>query len=216
MYISILYGYNTSYERCGEFFMNVFFSVLIIALIILLFPIPLKITLTYYGGKAHFRIYNKEINLKKKTKEKAEEVAAKQKDALEEATESEDLFNFKNIKKIVKTLKNNKFKFKLKSKISIDYSLEDAAHTAILFGLLNSLLSTIYIVLNMFFKVKNYDFKVTPQYNNNYFNFEIKSIISLNLAKIIYMCIIVFYTLKFKDKKNKSIKVQYKEEMQNG
>lgn len=196
--------------------MNVFFIVLLIALIILLFPIPLKITLTYSGGKAHFRIYNKEINLKKKTKKKAEEVTAKQKDALEEATDSGDLFNFKNIKKIIKALKNNKYKFTLKSKISIDYSLEDAAHTAILFGLLNSLLSTTYIVLNMFFKIKEYDFKVTPQYNNYYFNFEIESIISLNLAKIIYMCIIIFYTLKFKDKKNKSIKLQYKEETQNG
>ncbi|MEG0772883.1 DUF2953 domain-containing protein [Clostridium sp.] len=196
--------------------MKIFLIVLTITSLILLLPIPLKITLSYSGKKAHIKIYNKEINITKRVKKKIKKTTVKVTDKIEEDVIHKDFFNPHNIKKILKILKRNKFKFNYKSNISITYSLEDAAHTAIMYGFLNQLLSYLHGFLAMFLNVKDYKYNINPQYNKYYLNFEITSIVFVNLGKLIYICIIILHALKFGPKKLKLPKVQYKEEMQNG
>ena len=196
--------------------MNIFLSILLIITLLILLPIPLKITLSYNGKKALFRIYGKEININRKDKNKIKEASIKTTDKIEEDVIHEDLINPKNARKVIKLLRRNKFKLGLKVHIKIYYSLEDAAHVAILYGVLSSVLSYLNTVLSMFFNVKKYKFNIYPQYNNNYVNFQITSIVFINLAKIIYICVIIIYNLKFKDRKPFFKKAQYKEEMQNG
>lgn len=196
--------------------MKTLLIIFFIILAILLLPIPLKITLSFSGKKAIIKIYNKEINITKRLKKKIKKASVKANDKIEEEIIHKDLVNPHNTKKIIRLLRKNKYKLSLKMKVNINYSLDDAAYTAFAYGLLHQLLSFVAASLGLFFNLKDFKSNIKPSYNKFYLNFEITSIIFINLAKVIYICIIIIYNLKFGSKKLKIPKVKYKEEAQNG
>ncbi len=216
LYIPYFSGYNIKYKIFGGLILKTLLVILFIILTILLLPIPLKITLNYSGKKAHIKIYGKEFNITRRIKKKIKKASIKTSEKIEEDIIHKDLVNPHNARKIITILRKNKFKLSLKVKFNINYALEDAAHTAILYGLLHQFTSFISSGLSLFFNLKDFKSEIKPTYNNFYFNFEINSIIFINFAKLIYICIIIIYNLKFGSRKLKVPKAKYKEEVQNG
>ena len=156
--------------------------VFLLTLTIILFPIPLKITLKYSNKVLEIYIYNKKLKVKTPSKNN---IKSKPKDNFFKS------FTLSDIKQIIYKIKNLKFKPLLILNTKLEYGFDDAAFVAILFGLLHSAYSFLYLLLINFVKVKNIDFKVIPHFEENDLNMEILSIIYMNLAKIIYMAFIM-------------------------
>lgn len=163
------------------------FKVLILLLItitIILFPIPLKLTLKYWNKVLEIFIYNKKIVLKKPSDTDIN-------NNLEATAKSSFIksLDYDDIKLIIYKVMSLKFKPTLTLITKLEYGLNDAALAAILYGLIHTIHSFMYMLLLNFFKVKKTDLKVTPHFVENDFSMEISSIIYINLGKIIYMAI---------------------------
>ncbi|WP_197072345.1 DUF2953 domain-containing protein [Clostridium culturomicium] len=172
----------------------------VILALILLFPIPLKITLNYNKGIFTLKLFNKTLipSKSKKAKKKKEE---KPNDYVETPSgEKISKFKIQDGIDIIKFLKDTKVKFTLRTKLQIEYSIEDASVNALVYGLLFQATSALYSLLKCFLKVKSFKPSIEMKYNENYFNITITSIIIVNIAKIIYVIVFVYYQyLKKKD-----------------
>jgi hypothetical protein len=156
--------------------------VFLLILTIILFPIPLKITLKCSNKVLEIYIYNKKLKPKLPSK--------KDLDCNPKENFIKSL-NFNDMKLIIYKIRNLKLKPRLILNTKIEYGFDDAALVAILFGLIHTTYSFIYLFLINFVKVKNIDLKVIPHFEENDFNLEILSIIYMNLVKIIYMAFIM-------------------------
>lgn len=165
----------------------------VIFALILLFPIPLKITLIYNKGIFTLKLFNKTIIPLKKKKSKKKK-AGKPKDYVKTPS-GEKIFKFKiqDGIDIIKFLKDTKVKFTLRTKLHIEYAIEDAAANAVVYGLLFQVTSALNSLLKCFLKVKSFKPSIEMKYNENYFNVTSTSIIIVNLAKIIYIIVFVYY-----------------------
>lgn len=157
------------------------------ALIILFFPVRIKLSVKFIDKHLSIKIFGKELLKEKKKKKKKKQ--------------KENVFQFESIKKIANKLNKAPLKPSVKFNMDIHYGLEDAAVTAILYGLFQSIFSLIYNVFSLYFKVKKFAPKANPVFNKEILNLEIKSIITINLANIIYITIIIlnmFLNMKLK------------------
>ncbi|WP_346885095.1 DUF2953 domain-containing protein [Clostridium sp. UBA4395] len=192
--------------------MKYFLWILAIVTLVLLFPIPIKITLIYANEIFTLKIYNKVIipSKSKKTKAKKKD---KWSDYVKTPNEEEiSKLKFKDLKGIIELFIHSKFKFTIRTKFTVDYSIEDAAINAITYGFLYQITAFISTILNLFFKLKNFTPTINIKYNENFFKFESTSIIFINIAKIIYMVIVIFYHLIKVRKTSSFDKVNLKEE----
>lgn len=156
--------------------------VFLLMLAIILFPIPLKITLKYSNKVLEIYVYNKKLNLNNLSKKDLKNnIKSKSKPSLFKD------FTLRDINLIIYKIKNLKFKPTLTLNTKVEYGFDDAAFVAILFGLINSAFSLFYLQLIKFVKLKKIDFKIIPTFRENYFYMEISSIIYASLAKIIYI-----------------------------
>ncbi|MEW8993063.1 DUF2953 domain-containing protein [Clostridium sp.] len=192
--------------------MKYFLWILAIVMLVLLFPIPIKITLIYANEIFTLKIYNKVIIPSKSKKAKAKK-KDKPKDYIETPNEEKiSKLKIKDVKEIIELFINFKFKFTMRTNIKIDYAIEDAALNAITYGFLYQITAFISTILNLFFKVKKFTPTINIKYNENFFKFKSTSIIFINIAKIIYMVIAIFYHY-IKGRKTSSFdKVNLKEE----
>lgn len=168
--------------------------VFLLALTIILFPIPLKITLKYSNKILEIYIYNKKLkvrNLSKSGLKSDSKTDAKAK-TKENFLKS---FSLDDIKLIIYKLMSLKFKPTLNLNTKLVYGFDDAAFVAILFGLIHSTYSFIYLLLQNFVKVKNIDIKVIPHFEEYDINMEISSIIYSSLAKNVYIVFIILICL---------------------
>ena len=160
--------------------------VFLLVLTIILFPIHLKITLKYSNKILGIYILNTKLKTKKTSKNNLKnDLKSKSKKNFFESLILSD------IKLIFYKIKNLKFKPTLTLNTKLEYGFDDAALVAILFGLIHSTYSFLYLLLINFVKVKPIDFKVIPHFEESDFDMEISSIIYMNLAKIIYMAFIM-------------------------
>jgi len=160
--------------------------IFLLALVLILFPIPLKITLKYSNKVMEIYLYNKQLKSKKPLK------PGLKKDL--EGNIKENFFNslfLSNIRLIIFKIRRLKFKPTITLNTKLEYGFDDAAFVAILFGLIYSTYSFLYLILINFVKVKTTDFKVTPHFKENDFNMEISSVIYINLAKTIYIAFVM-------------------------
>ncbi|MBZ9687988.1 DUF2953 domain-containing protein [Clostridium estertheticum] len=179
--------------------------VILLTLIIILFPIPLKITLKYRNKVLEIYIYNKKIKAKSPSKDK---VNSKIK-SIEKGIAKIDFFKsltYNDIKLIIYKIKNLKFKPTMILNTYLEYGLDDAAFVAILYGLIHTSYSFLYLLLQNFVEVKKIDLKVTPHFEENDFNLEISSIIYTSLGKIIYMSFVMITCLISIKHKNSNLK----------
>ena len=169
---------------------------LIIILLILLLPIPIKLSICYSKENYYIKLYKFTI-LKKGTKNGVEnnkkKINEKKINEIKKKKTSNFFFTRSfDPKKIVKALDRNKFKPTLRLEGSLSYSLNDAAKTAISYGAISATMPLILRIINVFFKSKKFKFPITPQFKDDFIvNFDIKSIIFLSLAQIIYMLFLI-------------------------
>lgn len=183
-----------------------------IIILVLLFPIPIKITLIYDDEIFTLKIYNKVI-IPSKNKKSNDKKKNKPRDYIETPSGEEiSKLKLKDIREIINFFINTKLKFSMRTKINIDYAIDDAAINAIAYGLLHQITAFIATILNLFFKVKNFIPNINIKYNENFFKFEITSIFFINIAKIIYMIIAIFHHYKRGRKSSSFHKVNFKEE----
>jgi hypothetical protein len=169
--------------------------VFLITITIILFPIPLKITLKYSNKILEIYVYNKKLQRKVHKKGK---LVKKQKNT------SYNSYTLSDMKLIINKFIGLKFKPTLSLVTNVEYGFDDAALVAILFGLIHSTYSFLYLLLLNFVKIKKIDHKVIPNFKEKSLNIEIHSIIYTSLAKIIYMLtimLICFISINIRHKK---------------
>lgn len=156
--------------------------VLLIFLLVLLLPIPIKTSILYSEKKLGIYLYNFKLNKRK---------------LIKKATTTKIPLKKKKVLSILKlginVLRNNFFKPYIKLNINFMYGLDDAANTAEVYGLLNLMNPVIYKIFGEFFFVKNFVYNIHASFNKTILKFNIRSIIFINLLTILYM-IAIFST----------------------
>lgn len=111
------------------------------------------------------------------------------------------------IQEIFQIISSNRFKPSIKHYLYLHLGLEDACNLALLYGSLYNFSPIMYALLNMVFNIKDYDFIITPHFNQKILNVEIKSIIYVSIANIIYIgTLISIFFMHNKFNKTKSNK----------
>lgn len=191
--------------------MKILFTLFII---FIFFPIPLKFYIYYHNNDFYIKLYNftlfnnELLNNKKNNIDHTKNnppIKYKYKYKSHKATK---IITYSNVIEIINKFINLKFKPILKFNSKLEYSLNDSAKTALSYGFLSFLPSILYFIIKILFKPKDYTFEIYPKFNDNLMlKFEIKSIIFISFANIIYM---IFVLLKYwiyiiyRNKKNKS------------
>lgn len=189
-----------------KFFLLFLLFLLLILLVLLFFPINLKFKLVFSEKDFKINFYKFEILSLNKIlgahKEKKEISKKGNKDTkIKNSSKKKRTFlkppSNLTIAKLIKLLTKSKFKPSLKIVLDLNFSSEDAALTAILYGFIHQILSLIYTRLDYFFKLKKFTGNINPKFNNeNYLFFEVQGIITINFAQIIYIGFL--YLLNFK------------------
>lgn len=95
--------------------------------------------------------------------------------------------------KLAKLISDNKYKPVLSLKYKLNYSFEDAATTAITYGLLYNAHTMFLVFFQKLFYVKKCNSSITPKFiGNNSFKFNLTSIIYLNIVQIIYILYLLY------------------------
>ncbi|HCW54891.1 MAG TPA: hypothetical protein DG753_14440 [Clostridium sp.] len=181
--------------------MNLLFFILLIILFLLFVPIPFKFDMHFSFEDYYIKIYgftivskNKIHNKKNKnSKEKISPPIKKSKKNIKLKRE--------NFKIFLSKLYHRHFKPTLYIDSCLSYSLNDAFKTAIFFGILNNINTPLYILINIIFKIKKFNFEVKPMFKDEYFlDYNTSSIFFLSLAELIYITTIIFkYLLNSKE-----------------
>lgn len=174
----------------------VFFLVLIV---IIFFPIPLKLKFITFNKDYNIYLYNFSFKklIEKKTKSTISK--SKKKPKIEKEPKTKKIIDKSGL---ISSLKNNKFKLKLKFTLLLDYGLDDAFNAAMIFPLFNSISPFLFFILEIPFSIKKYRMSVSPKFNCNFIKLEIESIIFLSIAKIIYMTILILKNISKEEFKN--------------
>lgn len=177
--------------------MKILIFLLIILLVLFLIPIPIKLSIFYSKEDYYIKLYKRKILSKKDRVELDESLnntkafidkfkKSNLKDRLSETIKSKVFFNI-----ITKELKKNKFKPTLKFNGYSDYSLGDAANTALFLGFISCFLPIFYKFLLLFFKIKKSKLPVNPVFKDfKFFEFYFQSIMFISLGQVIYILII--------------------------
>ena len=184
--------------------------IIIVALIFILFiPIPLKFNLHYSKDRYYIKFYNINIisnddGILKKFLNKKDNIIkeskinySKTKDDIEIDYKGKNL----NLKPFLKTLyinlKRNKFKPSIRFSSNSSYSLGDASRTAICLGLFYNINPILLYIFSILFKVKLLKTDFNPIFKDELlFELTIRSIITFNLAQIIYILFIIYKSIR--------------------
>lgn len=170
-------------------YMTIFAIIIFFILVILFIPLKIRITLSF-DKCSGMEIYIYNYNIKNSNIYK--NLTSKEKKA-KKAKEPKKNINLNTLWLLLKKLDNNSYKPKLYLNSNIDFQVEDAAYTAVIYGISNALIPFIERFINVFFSISSFKIHVNPLFNNeNSVSFNIKSIIKVNLAKLIYMAIIIY------------------------
>ena len=187
-----------------------FLIIFIVLILILFIPIPLKFKIHYSKYRYYIKFYNinlisndggilnkllnkKEKTTKKKKKRKTKSEDPKKYTNIDPKKRKFDIDYKLLIKNIYFELSRNKFKPSLKFNSDTIYSLGDASRTAIFLGVFYNINPILLYIFSIIFKVKVLDNDFKPIFKDQIlFEITISSIITFNLAKIIYMGIIIY------------------------
>lgn len=187
-----------------------FFIIITFLILILFIPIPLKFKLHYSKDRYYIKFYNINIisNDNGMIKKFLDKKKGKEKNIKEFKTKASKLKDYmdidsnkKNLKSLIKTLyinlKRNKFKPSIKFSSDIIYSLGDASRTAICLGLFYNINPILIYLFSILFKVKLLKNNLNPIFKDEIlFEFTISSIITFNLAQIIYIFFIIYKSIR--------------------
>ncbi|AQS04521.1 DUF2953 domain-containing protein [Clostridium beijerinckii] len=177
------------------------FYVFLVVLLTFFIPIPIKFSIYYSTIDYYIKLYG--FNLISKNKKRATRIKkTKNSPLIKNKHKFFSKINSKiNFKHLISTLNSLKYKPLLRLHLSLEYSLNDAARTAIFYGAIYNTTSLTYILLNYLFNIKKFNFKITPVFDDKFLlKIETSSIIFLSLANIIY---IIINLLKNNDKQGR-------------
>lgn len=186
-----------------------FFIIIAVLILILFIPIPLKFKLHYSKDRYYIKFYN--INIISDDDGILNKFLAKKDETLNELKtkgsniKNDIYFDSKkknlNLKQLIKTLyislKRNKFKPSIKFSSDTSYSLGDAGRTAMFLGLFYNINPILIYIFSILFKVKLLKNNFNPIFKDKIlFEFTISSIITFNLAQIIYIFFIIYKSIR--------------------
>jgi hypothetical protein len=179
--------------------MKLFYYSVLVILLIFFIPIPIKFSIYYSTVDYYVKLYkltliskNKKRSVDKKPKETEPLVKSKSKIF-------SDLYKNIDFKSLILNLRDLKHKPLLRINLSFDYSLNDAARTAISYGLIYDIVPLTYTILNYPFNINKFDFKINPIFEDKFLlKIETSSIIFLSLANAIYIIINLLKNIKNK------------------
>ncbi|MGL5069455.1 MAG: DUF2953 domain-containing protein [Sarcina sp.] len=100
--------------------------------------------------------------------------------------------------KLLNDLTNNRYKPKIVIKNNMNYSFDDAALTAELFGFMNFGIYSVLSIIGLFLNIVPYIELIPTFSNKTYFDIEFESILSVSLAQIIFILFILIKNIKLK------------------
>lgn len=160
--------------------------IFIILLITLFIPFPLKLVLHASKSDFYLKLYGYTIVSQESLKKNKKNKFLKKFD-----------FSISNSKKFASRLYYSKLKPLLNININFAYSFNDAAKTAISYGIFGEFPNITCLILKIPFKLHKYDFNIKPIFKEDIIlNFEIKSIIFLSFAHIINILILMIKSYK--------------------
>lgn len=176
--------------------------IFLIILLIFFIPIPIKINIYYSSINYYIKLYGFTVISRKKFENKRK-LIHKTKSSIENITNTFKRFhnkiNFKSLdyRDLISKLHNSKFKPLLKLNLIFDYSLNDAARTAIFYGVLCQIPPLIYLLLNIPFNIRKFNINVNPIFEDKFsLKIETSSIFFLSIANAMYIIIILFKFVK--------------------
>ena len=107
-----------------------------------------------------------------------------------------DMLSEDDMNVIENSINSIKFKPTFRMKLNIQYGFEDAMITGISYGFIGSILYFLKWIIDIPFKSKKYDFKIAPIFDKNILLLFLDCIIWLNIAKILYIMIIIIKNTK--------------------
>ena len=119
---------------------------------ILFFPIPLKFT-SYYSSEDYYIKFYKFILISKHKNNKPKNLNK----LIKYTKKNKSKFNISKYRKFLSKLFYSKFKPSLKVNLNFSYSLNDACNTALIYGLLYTLFSFLYHLINIPCNIKKYN-----------------------------------------------------------
>ncbi|MDP4177578.1 MAG: DUF2953 domain-containing protein [Bacillota bacterium] len=167
------------------------FWFILIFFILIIIPFPIFISCEY-SNKLYLYIFFIKINISKLK-------LLQNKNKQNEKTSDKN----KSIKKLYNLfirLKKNKLKSKIIINFEMNYGFDDAAKVALLYGFFYSISPLLYGLFNTTFDVKKYNYNILAYTNKKILNIKFKSIIIINLVKIINMLIIIFSKSNYNEK----------------
>ncbi|GKX66180.1 DUF2953 domain-containing protein [Inconstantimicrobium mannanitabidum] len=170
-------------------------KILIIVAIILLFPIPIKLRISYIDKKFKVMLFNIQLNKKKiispedlkKTEEKI-----KENNIAEKIEKSQKTIYINTAKIFIKKLKHTFYKPTLRLKFKFEYDFDNAATTALMYPFITEITSLFCTLLRIPFILKKNCVSVIYKFENSFFvNCDLSCIFIINLAKLIYIMILL-------------------------
>lgn len=170
--------------------------ILLIIMLIILTPIPIKFSVFYENKVLNVKLYNFSI-ISKSTNTTDRNLESKFINILNKKQNKK--FNL-NYKRFLKNFSLNLTKYNLKLPIkllgNLNYSLGDAYRTAIMYGGLSSILAFLYRYMSSIFNFSNSNFSINPSFKDySFVTVNFKCILYVSFGKIIYMMILILKSL---------------------
>ena len=171
--------------------MKVFLIVIFFILALLFIPIPFKLKVHFSNDNIYIKLYNFTI-YKKAANNTSNDNASKNKAAKMKKKSKKNSLSTKGKIKLISSIKENKFKPNLYIEGFFKYSLDDAAITAISFGIINTYAPLLTWILSVVFKIKKFKLPITPLFKDYLFIYsEINCIFTISIAKTIFIVILL-------------------------
>ncbi|MGL4774674.1 MAG: DUF2953 domain-containing protein [Clostridium sp.] len=184
--------------------MKTLFIVLFFIILLCFIPIPITLKAVFNPNDYYIKLYKffiiKKGKKPKKEPPKEEEKPSEEPPKKNEEKEKKSKLNFfkERISFIIlyRNVRDNIHKPRLRVKGHLQYSLGDAAKTAISYGAISALAPVIYRGITLFFRSKKFYLPIKPLVDKDAtINFEVNCIIFISIAQIINMFYIIFISI---------------------
>lgn len=170
--------------------------IILFIILVLFIPIKIKFDMRYDKNKLDFKVYFFNFDMTnmiiktKKSKTNGEELVKSHKDKRSMDTK----IALRILREILSRIKYLKRKPKFIITNTLEFGVEDADVTAILYGHLCTIVYSIFGIISSYADTRNSKIDIIPKYNTTLFKLQFKGILKIKIAQIIYITFL-FITL---------------------
>lgn len=169
-------------------------ALIVILLFLFFIPLPLYLKFFFRDNKLSVFIYNFNVYPRRSVKKLIEEP--------KKNTFYPKILYINILQNIYNKSGHFLYKSALKIDFDITYGLNDAYTTAMSYGVLQALINSGYYFFNKIFRIVSYKPNIKLKYDEFFLEFTVKSIIYINLAKIIYITLLIYISFRKGAKEN--------------